>query len=46
MIGSQSYPRIVNSKVTFQVVRDGRLVAERKGFVDVTETLVDASATR
>ncbi|WP_405899228.1 ABC transporter substrate-binding protein [Streptomyces sp. NBC_00727] len=46
MIGSRSYPRIVNSKVTFQVVRDGRLVAERKGFVDVTETLVDASATR
>lgn len=46
MLGSESYPRIVNSKVTLQVVRDGRLVAERKGFVDVTRTLVDASATR
>ncbi|MER5280227.1 ABC transporter substrate-binding protein [Streptomyces sp. NPDC002809] len=45
MIGSSSYPRIVNSKVTFQVVRDGRLVADRKGFVDVTQTLSDASAT-
>ncbi|MCX5142054.1 MULTISPECIES: ABC transporter substrate-binding protein [unclassified Streptomyces] len=45
MIGSDSYPRIVNSRVTFQVVRDGRLVADKKGFVDVTETLSDASAT-
>lgn len=45
MIGSASYPRIVNSKVTFQVVREGRLVADRKGFVDVTQTLSDASAT-
>ncbi|MEV7402096.1 ABC transporter substrate-binding protein [Streptomyces sp. NPDC091267] len=45
MIGSSSYPRIVNSKVTFQVVRHGRLVADRKGFVDVTKTLADASAT-
>lgn len=45
MLGSDSYPRIVNSKVTFQVVRDGRLVADKKGFVDVTETLSDASAT-
>ncbi|WNI23193.1 ABC transporter substrate-binding protein [Streptomyces sp. ITFR-16] len=45
MLGSGSYPRIVNSKVTFQVVRDGRLVADRKGFVDVTRTLADASAT-
>ncbi|PZT75859.1 MULTISPECIES: ABC transporter substrate-binding protein [unclassified Streptomyces] len=46
MIGSKSYPRIVNTKVTLQVVRNGRLVATRKGFVDVTETLVDASAGR
>ncbi|MER7725710.1 ABC transporter substrate-binding protein [Streptomyces sp. NPDC096323] len=45
MIGSSAYPRIVNGKVTFQVVRDGRLVADRKGFVDVTQTLSDASAT-
>lgn len=45
MLGSSAYPRIVNRKVTFQVVRSGRLVADRKGFVDVTETLSDASAT-
>ncbi|WP_329614606.1 ABC transporter substrate-binding protein [Streptomyces brevispora] len=45
MLGSDSYPRIVNGKVTFQVVRDGKLVADKKGFVDVTKTLSDASAT-
>ncbi|MFF9350977.1 ABC transporter substrate-binding protein [Streptomyces sp. NPDC014734] len=44
VLGSSAYPRIVNSKVTFQVVRDGRLVADRKGFVDVAETLSEASA--
>ncbi|WP_329208478.1 ABC transporter substrate-binding protein [Streptomyces sp. NBC_00683] len=41
-IGSPGYPRIVNGQVTFQVVREGRLVAQKKGFVDVTETLMDA----
>ncbi|MFD9427660.1 MULTISPECIES: ABC transporter substrate-binding protein [unclassified Streptomyces] len=45
MVGSSAYPRIVNGKVTFQVVREGRLVADRKGFVDVTETLSDAPNT-
>ncbi|MFJ3701385.1 MULTISPECIES: ABC transporter substrate-binding protein [Streptomyces] len=42
MVGTAAYGRIVNGRVTFQVVRDGRLTAERKGFVDVTETLVDS----
>lgn len=42
MLGTSAYPRIVNGQVTFQVVRDGRLVAERKGFVDVSETLSGA----
>lgn len=42
MIGSSAYPRIVNGRVTFQVVRKGRLVSQKKGFVDVTETLVNA----
>ncbi|WP_031081652.1 ABC transporter substrate-binding protein [Streptomyces sp. NRRL WC-3549] len=42
MVGSAAYSRIANAQVTFQVVRDGRLVTERKGFVDVSETLVDA----
>ncbi|MFJ1611448.1 MULTISPECIES: ABC transporter substrate-binding protein [unclassified Streptomyces] len=44
MLGSSAYPRVVNTKVTFQVVRNGRLVADKKGFVDVTKTLSDASA--
>ena len=44
MVGTAAYRRIVNGRVTFQVVRDGRLTAEKKGFVDVTETLVNAPA--
>ncbi|MFD6276310.1 ABC transporter substrate-binding protein [Streptomyces sp. NPDC060209] len=42
MVGTAAYGRIVNGRVTFQVVRDGRLTAEKKGFVDVTQTLVNA----
>ncbi|MEV8334245.1 ABC transporter substrate-binding protein [Streptomyces niveus] len=42
MLGSPGYPRIVNSEVTFQVVRDGELVALKDGFVDVRGTLSDA----
>ncbi|MEU9063691.1 ABC transporter substrate-binding protein [Streptomyces sp. NPDC048430] len=41
MVGTAAYGRIVNGRVTFQVVRDGRLTAATKGFVDVTETLVN-----
>ncbi|MFH8518864.1 ABC transporter substrate-binding protein [Streptomyces gelaticus] len=44
VLGSSTYPRIVNTRVTFQVVRDGRLVADRKGFVDVSKTLSEAGA--
>jgi hypothetical protein len=33
------HPRLVNADVTYQVVRGGRLVSARKGFVDVTKTL-------
>ncbi|WP_404785022.1 ABC transporter substrate-binding protein [Streptomyces pristinaespiralis] len=43
MLGASRYPRIVNSSVTFQVVSDGRLVTQRKDFVDVGRTLMDAS---
>ncbi|MFE3140787.1 ABC transporter substrate-binding protein [Streptomyces scopuliridis] len=39
MLGTPGFPRIVNGNVTFQVVRDGRLVAEKKGFVNVGATL-------
>ncbi|GGZ45684.1 lipoprotein [Streptomyces inusitatus] len=39
MLGIPDFPRIVNPRVTFQVVREGRLVAQREDSVDVTETL-------
>lgn len=42
VLASIGYPRLVNRKVTLQVVRDGRLVAARKNFIDVTKTLQNA----
>ncbi|AXG79530.1 ABC transporter substrate-binding protein [Streptomyces paludis] len=39
MLGTPGFPRIVNGDVTFQVVRKGRLVAQRKGFVNVADFL-------
>ncbi|MEC4016806.1 ABC transporter substrate-binding protein [Streptomyces sp. H27-D2] len=39
MLAVQDFPRIVNAMVTFQVVRNGQLVAVRKGSVNVGETL-------
>jgi ABC-type branched-subunit amino acid transport system substrate-binding protein len=39
MLGAPGFPRIVNRDVTFQVVRDGRLVAQKKGFVNVGSIL-------
>ncbi|MEU3184497.1 ABC transporter substrate-binding protein [Streptomyces sp. NPDC006923] len=39
MLGAPGFPRIINGDVTFQVVREGRLVAQKKGFVDVGPTL-------
>ncbi|MFD5855048.1 ABC transporter substrate-binding protein [Streptomyces chartreusis] len=42
VLASVGFPRLVNRAVTLQVVRDGRLVAARKGFIDVTKTLQDA----
>ncbi|MFI5756176.1 ABC transporter substrate-binding protein [Streptomyces sp. NPDC051569] len=44
MLGAPGFPRIVNRDVTFQVVREGRLVAQKKGFVDLGDTLASASA--
>ncbi|MFC7306315.1 ABC transporter substrate-binding protein [Streptomyces monticola] len=38
-IAARDFPRLVNADVTYQVVRDGRLVAARKGAVDVSRTL-------
>ncbi|MBD0840235.1 ABC transporter substrate-binding protein [Streptomyces sp. TRM68416] len=41
-LASAGFPQLVNADVTLQVVRDGRLVSARKGFIDVTKTLQDA----
>ncbi|MER7403947.1 ABC transporter substrate-binding protein [Streptomyces sp. NPDC000070] len=41
-LASVGFPRLVNANVTLQVVREGRLVSARKGFVDTTETLENA----
>lgn len=38
-LATVGFPRLVNADVTLQVVRQGRLVAARKGFTDVTKTL-------
>ncbi|MDW4903795.1 ABC transporter substrate-binding protein [Streptomyces sp. ADMS] len=37
-----SFQRLVNSQVTLQIVREGRLVAARKGFIDTTKLLESA----
>lgn len=39
VLGASDYPRIANTMVSFQEVRDGRLVASRDGFVNVAKTL-------
>ncbi|MEU3659320.1 ABC transporter substrate-binding protein [Streptomyces sp. NPDC032940] len=38
-LASVGFPRLVNTEVTLQVVRQGRLVSARKGAVDTTRTL-------
>ncbi|MEU8757926.1 ABC transporter substrate-binding protein [Streptomyces sp. NPDC048659] len=42
LLGAPGFPRIVNHDVTFQVVRQGRLVAQKPGFVDVGATVLAA----
>lgn len=39
MLPVPGHPRMVNAKVVYQVVREGRLVAARTGFSDMAETL-------
>lgn len=39
MLAVQGFPRLTNAMVTYQVVRDGRLVSSRDGFVNVRKTL-------
>ncbi|MFI6856988.1 ABC transporter substrate-binding protein [Streptomyces sp. NPDC050416] len=41
-LAAAGFPRLVNANVTLQVVREGRLVSARKGFVDTTRTLQNA----
>ncbi|MFI9152905.1 ABC transporter substrate-binding protein [Streptomyces sp. NPDC053367] len=41
-LASIGFPRLVNTDVTLQVVREGRLVAAREGFIDMTKTLQGA----
>ncbi len=38
-LASVGFPRLANADVTVQVVRQGRLVSARKGFIDMTSTL-------
>ncbi|MEU8616552.1 ABC transporter substrate-binding protein [Streptomyces sp. NPDC048623] len=42
LLGARDFPRIVNHDVTFQVVREGQLVAQKPGFVDVGDTVLAA----
>ncbi|MGC0331262.1 ABC-type branched-subunit amino acid transport system substrate-binding protein [Streptomyces sp. SAI-170] len=41
-LASIGFPRLVNTDVTLQVVREGRLVSARKGFLDMTKALQGA----
>lgn len=41
-LAAVGFPRLVNSNVTLQEVRDGRLVSRRDGFIDVADTLRNA----
>jgi hypothetical protein len=43
VLGTPRYPRAVNRSVTFQSVRDGRLVAQRPGFVEVSRPMSAAA---
>jgi ABC-type branched-subunit amino acid transport system substrate-binding protein len=43
MLGIPEHPRMVNTDVVYQVVRDGRLVQARPGFVNLTKTLRPSS---
>ncbi|SDN91127.1 ABC-type branched-chain amino acid transport system, substrate-binding protein [Actinacidiphila guanduensis] len=43
LLGIPDHARMVNTKVVYQEVRDGRLVQYRPGFVDLTSTLRPSS---
>ncbi|MDH6628958.1 hypothetical protein M2271_006793 [Streptomyces sp. LBL] len=41
-LASVGFPRLANTEVSLQIVRQGQLVLAKKGFTDVTKTLKDA----
>ncbi|GAA3372649.1 ABC transporter substrate-binding protein [Streptomyces sannanensis] len=43
LLGVPQFPRMVNPGVTFQVVRNGKLVSDTMEAVDVTDTLTNSS---
>ncbi|MEU9189533.1 ABC transporter substrate-binding protein [Streptomyces sp. NPDC048484] len=45
LITASGFPRLVNADVTFQEVREGKLVTERRGFVNVSKVLENAVAS-
>ncbi|MDH2392104.1 ABC transporter substrate-binding protein [Streptomyces sp. HNM0663] len=45
MLGAPGYPRIVNTSVSFQMVRGGRLTAQQDDFADVADTLLNAASS-
>ncbi|MFH8976094.1 ABC transporter substrate-binding protein [Streptomyces sp. NPDC017890] len=44
-LASVGFPRLVNTEVTLQVVRQGRLVSAREGALDTTRTLRNTDVT-
>jgi hypothetical protein len=45
LTAASGFPRLVNSDVSFQVVRKGQLVSARKGFVNVSKVLENTEAS-
>ena len=45
LTAASGFPRLVNSDVSFQVVRGGQLVTARKGFVNVSKVLESTEAS-
>ncbi|AXK32261.1 hypothetical protein DVA86_05915 [Streptomyces armeniacus] len=45
LLAAHDFPRIVNTSVTYQRVREGRVVPVRDGFVDVEKTLEGGAST-
>ncbi|MEU1042657.1 ABC transporter substrate-binding protein [Streptomyces sp. NPDC005907] len=44
LLAAVDFPRLINADVTVQVVRQGRLVSARRGFVNVSKTLESAAS--